>query len=276
MDWIPAISTTTLFAGVMWLARNLIITRLTKSVQHEYDAKITNLKNDFTREHEHLKAKLRAKELLLESLKTTALNGISQRQIALFDKQVQAIEILWSQVIDLLPAKNAAQNLSVIKFEETLKAAADDPRLKEVFEMIGSNVNLTIIDTKEANKVRPFISPITWAYFSAYTAILGNAVLKFHMLKKGLNYPDFIDNDNLKTVIITALPHQKEYLEKVDSEAYYYLLDELESFMLLAFSNTLSGEHEDKQTLSKAAEIIRASEELTNKDEANKKSMGSD
>jgi hypothetical protein len=72
-------------------------------------------------------------------------------------------------------------------------------------------------------------------------------------------------------VIITALPHQQEYVEKVDAEAYYHLLDELESFMLVAFNNTLKGEQEDRATLLKASEIIRASEELTNNDELQQK-----
>ena len=81
------------------------------------------------------------------------------------------------------------------------------------------------------------------------------------MLKMGWDYPDIIDSKNLKNLIVSALPHQKEYVEKVDSEAYYHLLDELESLMLLAFENTLKGEQDDKAALSQAAEIIRASEE---------------
>lgn len=267
MEWIPAISTTTLLAGILWLTRKLITTRITNAVRHEYDEKLANLKADLTNKQEVLKADLRLKELQLESLKSTALSGISQRQSALFTKQVQAIEVLWSQVIDLLAAKSAAQSMSVIEFDSAVKVSSEDARAREMFEMIGSNVDLTSVDTKIAHKVRPFISPVAWAYFSAYTAILGHAVLKFHMLKKGLNYPDIIKSKNLRKVIITALPHQQEYVEKVDHESYYHLLDELESLMLVAFNNTLKGEQEDRATLLKASEIIRASEELTNNDE---------
>jgi len=56
MDWIPAISTTTLLAGALWLARNLISTRLTNSVRHEYDEKLANLNADLTKKQETLKA----------------------------------------------------------------------------------------------------------------------------------------------------------------------------------------------------------------------------
>jgi len=271
VDWIPAISTTTLLAGSLWLARNLISTRLTNSVRHEYDQKLATLNAELTKKQETLKADLRLKELQLESLKATALNGISKRQSVLFDKQVQAIEILWSQVIDLLPAKGAAQNLAVISFDSSLKLSSEDPKAREMFEMIGSNVSLTSIDTKCTHKIRPFISPVAWAYFIAYSSILSHAIMKTHMLKKGLNFPDIVNGKNLRKVLITALPHRKEYIEKVDSGAYFHLLDELESLMLLSFNNTLKGENEDKAALLQASELIKASEELSNQDRAEQK-----
>jgi hypothetical protein len=255
MDWIPAISTTALLSLALWFGRNLITTRLTNSVRHEFDTKLANLKAD-----------LRSKELQLESLKNTALNGIALRQSALFSKQVKAIETLWSQVIDFLPAKGAAQNMAFIKFDSSLELASEDPKVREMFMMLGGHVELDSVDFRASHKLRPFISPVAWAYFTAYTAILSHALLKFHLLKKGLNYPDFIENNNLKKVIVTALPHQKKYVEKVDSGAYYHLLDELESLMLLAFENTLKGVKEDKEALSQAADLIKVSENLINKD----------
>lgn len=264
MDWVPAISTTSLLAGALWLARNVIATRLTNSVRHEYDGKLANLNSELAKKQEILKADLRSKELQLESLRTTALTGIAQRQSALFEKQVQAIETIWSQIINLSPVKAAAQNLSFIKFDDAIKHASEDKKTRDVFEMLGKKVELTSVDTTDANKVRPFISPVAWAYFSAYTAILGHAAIKLYMLKKGLNYPEIINVDGLKKVIVTALPHQEQYVESVNESAYYHLLDELESLILLAFNNTLNGEQEDRSTLLKAAEIIRASESLTN------------
>ncbi|PML51784.1 hypothetical protein BCT75_08960 [Vibrio lentus] len=266
VDWIPAISTTTFLAAGLWLARNLIMTRLTNAVRHEYDNKLETLKSEFSQKQELLKADLRAKELQLESIKTVALSGITQRQTALFEKQVTAIEVLWSQVIDLAPVKGAAQSLAVIKFDVAIKTAAENENARQMFEMLGGHVDLQSVDTKDSHKVRPFISPLAWAYFYAYAAILGHVVFKYHMLKKGLDYPQIIETSHLKKVIITALPHQKEYIESVDPESYFHLLDELETSMLRAFDNTLKGVQEDKATLLQAAEIIKASEDLTNTD----------
>ncbi|MDO6545495.1 hypothetical protein [Photobacterium sanguinicancri] len=268
MNWLPALSSSALLAFALWLSRNLLITRLTNAVRHEYDEKLTRLKAELTGKQDLFKADLRAKELQLESIKTTALSGITHRQSLLFEKQVYAIEVLWSQVIDLLPVKGAAQNLAIIEFDSALKLASKNSDARDMFEMIASNIDVTSVDTKETHKVRPFISPLAWAYFSAYSAILGHAALKMHMLKNGLDYPAIFNDEKLKEVISTALPHQTEYIEKVNSGAYYHLLDELETLMLLAFNNTLKGEEEGKAAVIQAAELIKVSEELThtNKD----------
>ncbi|HDZ9496876.1 TPA: hypothetical protein RU013_003682 [Vibrio cholerae] len=263
VDWIPAISTTTLLAAVLWLTRNLISTRLTNAVRHEYDNKLETLKSEFNQKQELLKADLRAKELQLESIKSVALSGITQRQTALFDKQVTAIEVLWSQIVDLAPVKGAAQSLAVIKFDVAIKTAAENGNAREMFEMLGKHADLEALDIRASNKARPFISPVAWAYFYAYTSILRHVVFKFHMLKKGLDYPELITTDNLKKVIVAVLPHQKEYVDTVDPEAYFHLLDELESLMLIAFDNTLKGVQEDKEALLQAAKIVKASEDLT-------------
>ncbi|WP_417585374.1 hypothetical protein [Nitrincola sp.] len=270
MDWIPAISTTSLLAVCVWLGRNLIATRLTKSVQSEYDIKLARIKSEFTKEQELLKSDLKSKELQLESLKGLALGGLSTRQAAYFAKQVDAIEVLWNQVIDLLPAKSAAQSMAIVKFDEVLKLSETDQRVRDMFESIGSHVDPSKINVTEAHKVRPFLSPVPWAYFSAYSAIVTHAVLKMHMLKKGLNLPDVADGHYLKNLVAKALPHRKDYIEQVVTGDYYHLLEELESFMLLSFDNTLKGKEDTEAALKQASEIIKAAEKLTNSDQEQK------
>lgn len=73
MDWIPAISTTSLLAIVLWLGRNLIITRLTNSVRHEYDQKIETLKASLKKSEESFKAELQAKASQIDALRSGAL-----------------------------------------------------------------------------------------------------------------------------------------------------------------------------------------------------------
>jgi hypothetical protein len=63
-DWIPALTTTTLFGWVLWLARSLIMTRLQNSVKNEFDSKL-----------EVLRSELKSKETQIESLRTGAIRS---------------------------------------------------------------------------------------------------------------------------------------------------------------------------------------------------------
>lgn len=64
-DWLPALTTTTLFGGALWLARSLISTRLTNSVKSEFDSKL-----------EILRSELKSKEAQIESLRSGAMSGL--------------------------------------------------------------------------------------------------------------------------------------------------------------------------------------------------------
>ena len=94
-EWIPTITTSSILGIVAWLSRSLIITRLTNSVKHEFDAKIENLKSD-----------LNAKETEIESLRNGAMAGLMTRQSALYQRQLKAIDELWHSFKELEKAKH--------------------------------------------------------------------------------------------------------------------------------------------------------------------------
>ena len=60
MNWLPAITTTGVFAVALWLCKKLIATRLTKSVEHEFNEKLEKIRADLRASEELLKAELRA------------------------------------------------------------------------------------------------------------------------------------------------------------------------------------------------------------------------
>ena len=261
MDWVPAISTTSFLALALWLSRNIIITILKNSVKHEYDEKIEKLKTKLRKSEESFKADLKAKEAQIEALRSGALSGLSNRQTAIFERQLEAIEQIWDAVLSLGPAKSVSAWMAVIKFEAAAKEAAKNPRAREMFSMLG-NVDLEKLQTNQALKVRPFISPLAWAYYSSYQAIVLHAVIRLQMLKNGIDMVDVIDKEHVIKLVKVALPHQIKFIEEFGPGAFHHLLEELETNLLMAFKLMLKGEESDKETLEKAAEIIKTSESL--------------
>jgi hypothetical protein len=267
MDWIPAISTTVLLALVLWLLRNLIITRLTKSVSHEYDKKIENLKTTLRQSEEAFRAELRAKEAQIDALRTGALSGIINKQAALYQRQIVAVEQIWDAVISLAPAKNVSATMAIVKFDAAAKEAAKDPRFREMFAMMGTTFGMNDLRANEASKSRPFLSQLAWAYYSAYQAIVVHAVIKLKALQSGLE-KDYADVEAIKRLVKVALPHQTDFIEKFGPSAFHYLLEELEFSLLTELNNILRGEKSDSESVERAASIIKEAERLMQTNES--------
>lgn len=261
MEWFAPISTTALFALALWLSRNLIITRLTNSVRYEYENKLESLKADLRQNEEIVKADLKAKASQIDALRSGVLSGITSREAAIFQRRLAAVEQLWDAVISLGPAKSVSAWMAVVKFEPAAKEAAKNPRFREIFSVIGS-FDLNSLSNNPALRTRPFVSPIVWAYYSAYQAIIFHAVARLQMLKSGIDMVEVIDNKNVTNLVKAALPHQVQYIEQFGPGAFHYLLDELENNLLAAFQQMFKGDESDKDTLEKAAAIIKQSEVL--------------
>lgn len=251
-DWIPAISTTSLLTLAMWLFRSLISVRLTKSVESEFNTKL-----------EKLKAELRSKEGTIESLRSGAMSGLISRQSKLYERQLEAIEEVWAAVIELGKAKYISAAMAVLKYEECAKQAATDPRFRQVFEIMGSGFDIKNVQLGTASKARPFLSPLAWAYYSAYQAIVLLDAMKFETLRLGLESPEkFLNSEGVTNLVKAVLPHQSDYLSKYGSGVHHYLVEEIERQLLSELQNMQQGAAADQENAERAAEILKATDKL--------------
>jgi hypothetical protein len=127
--------------------------------------------------------------------------------------------------------------------------------------MMGGGFDLSKLQTSEASIARPFVSPLAWALYSAYSSIVLHAALRLKTLQSGID-KDFTDVEGIKKIVKTALPHQADYIDKYGASAFHYLLDELESAILLELTKILKGEESDKESLEKAASILKEADRL--------------
>ena len=261
--WIAALSPAGLLAAVLWFARKLILTRLVKSVEHEFDSKLENVRAELRASEELLKAELRAKEAQIEALRSGAMTALASRQMALDNRRLEAVDQLWSAVTALAPARVISNMMAVINFEEAAKRAEHNPRLRGVFELFGSGLDLKSLDLSAAQISRPFVSPLAWAIYSALVAISMHAVMRCEVLKAGIGAEDFMNTDAISNLLKAALPHQTDYIDRFGPSGYNLLLAELDSKLLQEFNAMLSGASADKASLEQAAEILRLSNEVS-------------
>lgn len=256
MEWLPSISTTAILALALWLARNLIATRLTKSVQHEFDTKLESLRTELRKNEELFRADLRAKETEIAVLRSGAMTAMASRQVAFDKRRLDAIDQLWSAFIALGPAKGILVLMSGFNLDKVFERAPHEEKLREVFKQIGTGFDEKKIDFSVSEKARPFVSPMAWALFSAYQAIVLQAVAKLRLIQFGFGNMDLLDKDGIKKLVKVALPLYEAYIEEHGDKGYYLLLETLETKLLEELRKMMAGEEDDKEAVERAAKIV--------------------
>jgi len=261
-DWLPAVSTSVLFALLLWLSKSLIATRLTKSVKNEFDVKLENIRANLRKSDEAFKAEIRSKEQQFASLREGALAALTNRQSVLDKRRIEAVDQLWSATSTFSRGKYISAIISVLKYKNAANKAAESKMHQDFFKSLGGSFEPEILATSDAEKARPFVSNMAWALFSAYRTSIVIAVFRYKMLTLGLNLPNVIDEKGVTDMIAAALPHQADYIAKFGLDGTHHLLDELENLLLQELQRVAKGTDSDKDSVGQSADILKHVEQV--------------
>ncbi|MCF5025132.1 hypothetical protein [Pseudomonas lurida] len=252
-----------LFTLVLWLARNLIITRLTKSVESEYATLLESYKFDLRKSEESFKADLKVKEIEIAALRSGTLSAISNRQLLLDKKRMEASEEIWASVVSLGAFKFVSSWMSVLKFEEAAEAAKHDPNVRRLVEVLDKQIDPEFLKSQLVpTKARPFVTPMLWASYSAYSSVMMQAVMRAFVIKHGVG-GKMIKEEKTSEILKLVLPHQTDYIDKFGASCYHYLLEELEEKIIKEIHHTISGASTDEQGIQQAAAVIKKCNEIS-------------
>jgi hypothetical protein len=253
-EWIPAITTTSILGGLLWLGRSLIITRLKNSVKHEFDGKL-----------EVIRSELKSKEAQIESLRSGAMSGLITRQGVLYQRKIQAIDQIWSTIKELEKGKYISTMLGTLNIEECMKQSGRDPNFTEFMKTITGNFDLADIDFTGSKLARPFLTPLAWAYYSAYSAVITQAAVITKILKIGVPDPEkYLKLENSSNLLKTVLPSWSDYIDEHGISGHHHLLDEVEKLLLAELKNIQDGHEDDKENTIRAAKINQEIEKVSN------------
>ncbi|WP_413933377.1 hypothetical protein [Nitrospira sp. BLG_1] len=227
------------------------------SIEHDFNQKLEEIRTDFRKSEESFKADLRAKESQIAALQTGALSGMVSRQVALDKRRLEAIDQLWAGIEALKPLTLAASWMKTIDFEKALKTASEDPRTRDLFTKMSPQLDPKNLPNPDVHKVRPYVSEMAWALFSAYQAIVGYAAAQIFMLRVGLNSAHILDSTAVSRLVLAALPHYQEYIEKHGYKVFPLIVDTLEAELLKELQRMMRGEESDKHSVEQAAKIMQ-------------------
>ncbi|NEX63428.1 hypothetical protein [Noviherbaspirillum galbum] len=260
--WFSSVTTAGLLAAAAWLSREWISARLTKTIQHEFDLKLEKVRAEIRDSEEKLKARIREKEGEIAALRSGALSALATRQAAIDKRRLEAIDQLWNAFNVLGPVRSLAAAMTLIKFESAAQIAERDPNARKMFEMMGAGLDLTKLDHSDADKARPFVTPMAWAVYVAIRAVAMHGAIRWMILKGGLGQKDLGDTEQVRTLVVKVLPHYENYLKEHGFAVYDQVLRALEDELLKELNAMMSGVEADKATLERAADIIRKANDL--------------
>src|SRR5438874_771288 len=98
--------------------------------------------------------------------------------------------------------------MAAINFDTAAKESARDPNARAMFEMLNKTVggnreeNLKRLAAAPAKAEQPFVSPLAWAYYSAYQSIILYGYLRAHILQIGMENPGrFFSEEPIKNLL---------------------------------------------------------------------------
>jgi hypothetical protein len=249
LDWLPSIILLIILAAG-YVFRHAFQLWISSGIQHHFGKQIEVLRND-----------LRAKEEKINALRQGALANAAKRREALDKRKLEAVDKLWSATIALGQLKIASKYMQVVNFEESAKAAPKDPKVRQLFELLGKHIDISKIQPVTASTERPYLSNKAWALFSAYQAILLYAVFQMKLLEFGED-KNILDHKNVGELVQAALPHQSSFLEQHGVSACHFLVDELEQKLLDELKANLNETAPSEEDIRNAAQILSFSEAL--------------
>ena len=243
----------------IFVGRNWLKASIERGVQHGFDKKLEALKSELHNNEEEFKSELRQKEAQINALRDGMLDGRAQRQVLIDKRRLEAVDGLWAGFMALAPLTMVSASMAVINFDVAAQEAPVSPNARKFFQVITGNQEDTFkkLSQTTPKKEQPFVSPLAWAYYSAYQAIVLGAYMRAKVLEFGVDNPQKILNEEpVKNLIKAALPHYNEYIDEYGPSGYHYLLEELEKSLLTELQKMIRGEEQAAADVEQAARIM--------------------
>jgi len=262
---LTALTSSVVVVAVVGVAAFMLRTTFAKWLQHELNIRLEQYKAARTQDAERLKSELSAQNNRIEALQRGALSGMEARRTALDRRRLEAAERVWSFVASIHSIETTVLETFARLRLDKIASAAKDSGVRDWFGVIIDNSGYKDLPPAHTiMKEQPFVSPIVWAMFYAYRAVVLSALIPFHAIRHGIDPKEMIDTKHIHELITTALPKvTPAFLEQWGTSAYPLVAKMLREQLLKELLESLDSPQSDQQSLEKAADIVARAAKLS-------------
>jgi hypothetical protein len=235
--------TTLLLLFIFYLAREFIKNYFFSSIQHEYDKKF-----------EEFQSIIRKDEEERNFIRSAVLNVISSTDNIVKSRQLAAFDDLWLRLIEKKKFTGLLRGFALFNVEALAKMPEDKKiELLKPFSKIDIQ-NLSNASDK-AELVRPWVSAMAWALYSAYEAIIYYFAAQIHILNIGSNPNEFISKESVFELVKAAIPESN--IESIEDSSLPKYFEILELKLIVELKNQIKDLPLNPEDIDRANQIAK-------------------
>lgn len=244
-----------LFLGFVF--REWFKVRLTESVRHEYSVEVEKMRSELRQNEKLFNEKIERESQRVTWLSSGALTNSASRQEQFFKRRLDSVDRLWASVIEARKYNAMTQILAMFNVDKMLDLVEKDPSQMQKFKASGLfNVSDDYTSILSAHASRPYVTILTWAYYSAFEAIVAHATATATAITRPMP-KDMLDDKRLKSLLKAALPESATTIDELKSNRCYTFLQQLEDKIIWSIQNfDLKGQDLDDTLIAQARTII--------------------
>lgn len=240
------------FAGgiVIWLLRNWLVTRLTASIKHEYDEKLSRLTGELQQ---------------ISSAQAGIQSSFAQSHLAAQQKRLEAIGDVWRSFLQT--RNNQPFMLSLVEIHRPTEYGElfAHEQMKKYAEDLSPQGVAKFARNKDSNieLARPFVGEYLWSLLYAYEAVcIRTTLLLWQYRSKGTGDAWFEDEVTLRVIRSVTNDAEFQEFQKLEFGKISWYRNLIERKFLAAASRIINGEASTDIALLEGQRIFKVANEL--------------
>lgn len=236
------------FTVLVFVFKQSIVEYFSKRITSKFDHSIEVLKSELSkRENEN------------RDLRALILSDVGSRRNILMEKQLDAAETIWKAVNVYSTLKFVQLMHDRVDFDWVKKNHDNDDSIQGFFKNIGQGIDkenfTTRLNELDVQGAQPFVTELLWALYSAYSGIFMKYYVDQLVYENGAPPKIIADSENLKKLVLLAMPEQKTVFEKFEEVRFSIFLDLLENQILREIKRIFNGDQETQASIDRAMNI---------------------
>jgi hypothetical protein len=252
---IPAASSITGTALMVWLFKQWIAARLKAGIEHEYNRKLESHKAALKTEHELAILDIRTSVAREAAFYSSAHASFAEGQKASMERKLNATDRLWSCILKLRAVLPPVLGFMDILTVDEYKGAKDHPTFRALTKDL-SVESITGFVSSDIEEVRPYIGEYMWSVFFCYQAILLRILFLLHLGRTDAEKMDWHKDSGTRQILEAVLT--AEELTQFDGTTFgkiSWIKQRLEWKILKSAQRIISGESFSAESLQEAKRI---------------------